>query len=82
MDWIFSTSSKAKVYLADIKDYGKMNEVYRSYFKTDPPARTCIEISKLVRDSQAVRPLHLANIAHHKRCRAELGADGLSVKVS
>ncbi len=30
---------------------------------------------------QAVRPLHLANIAHHRRCRAELGADGVSVKI-
>ncbi len=48
----FSNVVEAKVYLADIKDYGKMNEVYRSYFKTDPPARTCIAISKLVRDSQ------------------------------
>jgi predicted dehydrogenase len=30
---------------------------------------------------KAVRTLHLANIAHHKRCRAELGADGESVQV-
>jgi enamine deaminase RidA (YjgF/YER057c/UK114 family) len=28
-----------------------MNEVYRSYFKSDPPARTCISVQKLVRDS-------------------------------
>jgi predicted dehydrogenase len=31
---------------------------------------------------QAVRTLHLANIAHHNRCRAELGADGHSVRIS
>lgn len=48
----FGNVVEAKVYLADIKDYGKMNEVYRSYFKSDPPARTCVAISKLVRDSQ------------------------------
>jgi predicted dehydrogenase len=30
---------------------------------------------------QAVRTLHLANIAHHKKTRAVLDADGLSVKV-
>ena len=30
---------------------------------------------------RAVRTLHLANIAYHKRCRAELGADGESVQV-
>jgi predicted dehydrogenase len=28
---------------------------------------------------QAVRPLHLANIAHHKQSRAALGADGVTV---
>jgi reactive intermediate/imine deaminase len=48
----FSNVVEAKVYLADINNYGKMNEVYRSYFSGDPPARTCIAISKLVRDSQ------------------------------
>lgn len=44
----FSDVVEAKVYLTDISDYSKMNEVYRSFFKTDPPARTCIAISKLV----------------------------------
>ncbi len=48
----FSNVVEGKVYLADINDYAQMNEVYRSYFKTDPPARTCIAVSKLVRDSK------------------------------
>ena len=48
----FSNVVEGKVYLADIRDYGKVNEVYRSYFKSDPPARTCIAVSKLVRNSQ------------------------------
>jgi reactive intermediate/imine deaminase len=48
----FSNVVEGKVYLADIQDYAKMNEVYRGYFKSDPPARTCIAISKLVRDSR------------------------------
>ncbi len=30
------------VYLADYKDFWKMNEVYREYFPKDPPARTCV----------------------------------------
>jgi predicted dehydrogenase len=30
---------------------------------------------------KSVRTLHLANIAHHNRCRAELGSDGQSVRV-
>ncbi len=48
----FSNVVEGKVYLADMKDYAKMNEVYRSYFKSDPPARTCISVQKLVRDSK------------------------------
>ena len=30
---------------------------------------------------EAVRPLHLANIAHHKKTRAVLGEDGVAVRV-
>ena len=48
----FSSVVEGKVYLADIRDYAKMNEVYKSYFKSDPPARTCISVQKLVRDSK------------------------------
>lgn len=44
----FSNVVEAKVYLTDINDYAKMNEIYRSYFKGDPPARTCVAVSKLV----------------------------------
>ena len=30
------------VFLADIKDFAAMNEVYREFFPTDPPARTTV----------------------------------------
>jgi reactive intermediate/imine deaminase len=40
--------TEAKVYLTDIGDYARMNAVYRSYFKSDPPARTCVAVSRLV----------------------------------
>jgi reactive intermediate/imine deaminase len=48
----FSDVVEAKVYLAHIQDYARVNEVYRSYFMGDPPARSCVAISQLVRDSQ------------------------------
>ena len=35
------------VYLLDIKEYGRFNEVYKRYFQADPPARTCIQAGKL-----------------------------------
>ena len=34
---------QVKVYLADIRDYGRFNEVYRRYFPASPPARSCIQ---------------------------------------
>jgi len=38
---------KCTVMLADIEDYPKMNEVYRKYFPSDPPARSALAASGL-----------------------------------
>jgi 2-iminobutanoate/2-iminopropanoate deaminase len=38
---------KTTVYLADLADFGKMNEVYARHFAKDAPARTTIEASGL-----------------------------------
>jgi len=35
------------VYLNDIDEYGRFNEVYKQYFKKDLPARTCIQAGNL-----------------------------------
>ena len=32
------------VYLVDLKDFDAMNEVYREFFPTDPPARTTVGV--------------------------------------
>jgi len=38
---------KCTVFLADIADYGKMNEVYATFFSKDPPTRSTIAGSGL-----------------------------------
>ena len=38
---------RVTVYLLDMKEYGRFNEVYRRYFQTDLPARTCVQAAKL-----------------------------------
>lgn len=43
---------KTTVYLADMKDFPRMNEVYARYFKGDPPARTTIQAAGLPRNVQ------------------------------
>jgi 2-iminobutanoate/2-iminopropanoate deaminase len=39
------------VYMKDVNDFGKMNAVYGSYFKTSPPARATVEGARLPRDA-------------------------------
>lgn len=41
---------KTTVYLKDITDFPKMNEVYGRYFSQDPPARSTVQAARLPRD--------------------------------
>jgi 2-iminobutanoate/2-iminopropanoate deaminase len=41
---------RCTVYLTDFDTFGRMNEVYRSIFPTDPPARTTVGVTRLARD--------------------------------
>ena len=38
---------KCTVFLADMGDFAKMNEVYATYFPKDPPARSTVAVSGL-----------------------------------
>jgi len=38
---------KVTIFLTDMNNFGTVNAVYSQYFKEDPPARSCIEVSKL-----------------------------------
>jgi len=38
---------KTTVFLADIEDFGKFNQVYQHYFPSHPPARSCIQAGRL-----------------------------------
>jgi len=40
---------KCTVFITNMDDFGKMNEVYREYFPTTPPARSAVEVSRLAR---------------------------------
>jgi 2-iminobutanoate/2-iminopropanoate deaminase len=43
----FSNVVKCTVFLTDIRDYGAMNEVYKTFFKEGFPAREAIEVVNL-----------------------------------
>ena len=38
---------KATVYLRDMGDFTAMNEVYKTFFTANPPARTCIAVKDI-----------------------------------
>ncbi len=41
---------KSTVYLADLKDYPKMNEIYSKYFSAPYPARAAFQVARLPKD--------------------------------
>ncbi|MBI4811494.1 MAG: RidA family protein [Ignavibacteriales bacterium] len=41
---------KTTVFLKDINEFAGMNEVYAEFFKTEPPARSTVEVARLPRD--------------------------------
>jgi 2-iminobutanoate/2-iminopropanoate deaminase len=38
---------KVTVFLRDMGDFAKLNEVYAKYFPVDPPARTCFAVKEV-----------------------------------
>ena len=45
------TVVKTTVFLADMNDYAAVNQVYSEYFKSDPPARSAVEVARLPIDA-------------------------------
>lgn len=41
---------KTTVFIKDMNDFGKVNEVYARYFTKDFPARSCVEVARLPKD--------------------------------
>ncbi|MHB8846571.1 MAG: RidA family protein [Nitrospirota bacterium] len=42
---------KTTIYLKSMGDFAVVNEVYGSYFPSDPPARATVEVSRLPKDA-------------------------------
>jgi 2-iminobutanoate/2-iminopropanoate deaminase len=46
----FDRVLKTTVFVKDLADFPKMNEVYARYFTANPPARATVEVARLPRD--------------------------------
>jgi len=42
---------KSTVFLKDMNDFAKFNEIYERYFKDAPPARETVQVARLPRDA-------------------------------
>ncbi|MEE8577820.1 MAG: RidA family protein [candidate division Zixibacteria bacterium] len=56
----FENVIKATIYLADMGDFAAVNELYGKYFSENPPARACVEVSRLPKDAR----VEIEMIAH------------------
>ena len=44
--------AKTTVFVSDLNDFSKVNEVYGSYFDGVYPARSCVEVARLPKDAK------------------------------
>lgn len=49
-DTDFARVAKTTIFLKSMGDFPKVNEIYASYFKGTPPARSTVEVSRLPKD--------------------------------
>ena len=43
---------KTTVFLKDMNDFAAMNQVYATFFTTNPPARSAVEVARLPKDAR------------------------------
>ena len=46
----FSQVIKCSIFVKDMNNFGRINEVYGKYFTENPPARETVEVSRLPKD--------------------------------
>ena len=51
---------KVEIFLNDMNDFGKVNEVYAAFFGDHKPARACVEVARLPLDA----PVEIQMIAY------------------
>jgi 2-iminobutanoate/2-iminopropanoate deaminase len=47
----FDAVISATVYVADMNDFAKVNEIYATYFSSPAPARATVQVARLPKDS-------------------------------
>ncbi len=48
----FASVVRTTIYLADMNDFGKVNEIYGGYFSEPYPARATVQVARLPKDAR------------------------------
>lgn len=48
----FENVIKTTIFLTDLQDFTTVNQIYGAHFRSSPPARSTVEVSKLPRDAK------------------------------
>lgn len=43
---------KTTIFLSDLSNFGNVNEAYGEFFKSNPPARACLQVAALPKNAQ------------------------------
>jgi len=49
-DMDYTNVVKTTIFLTDLKNFTTVNDIYGEYFTQEPPARSCVEVSRLPKD--------------------------------
>lgn len=48
----FANVVRCNIFLADMNDFGVVNEIYGQYFPENPPSRATVQVARLPKDSR------------------------------
>ncbi|HSV85119.1 MAG TPA: RidA family protein [Levilinea sp.] len=65
---------KATVFLRDINDFARMNEVYAKFFPENPPARSALQVGALPRG--AAVEIEVVALIPHEDCNCDCNCGG------
>ena len=63
---------KTTIFLSNLEDFKAMNEVYQTFFVLDPPARSCVEVSRLPYNSL----IEIEAVVYYQKPKSGLEAPG------
>ena len=63
----YSKIVKTTIFLADMNDFAKVNEIYKSYFGEEYPARSCVQQHRQQQSNQQLNQHQQLNRRQHRQ---------------